>query len=108
MITYTCDICGDSAAASYHVDRYQVQLDLCPEHLQAWVDFAMNKILAYPPVPAMNRDLGRALMDALVNGWIPVKLDPARPFNPDEPRPSAIDSLKALIVDFMTTTKPKT
>ena len=66
MITYSCDICGDVCASVQHVDRYQLSLDLCAEHLEAWISHA-EAILADPTAhaPEVQHGLSRAYMDAI-------------------------------------------
>lgn len=71
-VSYTCDICGKKAASSHQVDRYQIRLDLCEEHLKAWVTFCIDTQLKGVRCPDVDHLLSRALMDAIIVGYKPV------------------------------------
>lgn len=72
MVIYTCDICGEDLSAGdgsvQHVDRYQIGVDLCKKHLEAWVDQGLRYLRTQVTLaPSTRHSLSRALMDAIVN-----------------------------------------
>ena len=96
MVRYTCDICeaplGAGDGSVHHVDRYQLQLDLCAKHLQAWVSHAAHLLTGADQelVVPTNHGLSRAFMDALVsegslkgplNAALPAGQPPQQDFN---------------------------
>ena len=71
MITYNCDVCnkeiGNGTGSGHQVDRYQMRLDLCTEHVGAFVDHAAGNLAQVSPrALETNHALARAFMDALV------------------------------------------
>lgn len=111
MITYTCDICGEECASVQHVDRYQVSLDLCVRHLEAWIHHAEVK-LCQPEarIPALQHALSRAYMDALFNlqtqAMMPAEKTWMGPKSPEGLRPVTVDeavgAFRQLVSDFKT------
>lgn len=92
MVQYTCDVCGlplsGNVGSSHRVDRYGLQLDLCTQHVEAWVNFAVKLLQPEGRMQATNHGLSRAMMDALVNeGSMPQQKDlqiPEKPLSPEQ------------------------
>ena len=109
MITYSCDICGQECASVQHVDRYQVTLDLCQRHLDAWCK-AIEAMLAQPAarIPALQHKLSRAYIDAAFDlqtqAMVPAEKTWLGPKSPEGLRPVNVDEAVAaftkLIADF--------
>lgn len=52
--------------SAQHVDRFQVHLDLCADHLKKWIDLADKELKSEELNVDANHGLSRAFMDAIV------------------------------------------